>query len=248
LLEGDRSEIHEHQIPGLPIDFGQLGRYIDSGKQLQFHTETAPQGARRRAAVFHGHGGGGADASERKQRLVEFSRLIDHAWQQGLSEKPDGRVPLLLACDKSLASLYREANSYAFLLEPVLAGNPDELKLDELHEQAWSVLAAKLSAQRRAAVRAFHKLEAAGQGTRDLTAIVPAAAQGRVAKLLLTDGARQWGHFNAQRQTVEFAETDRDGGQELVNLAASEALLHRAEVYIVDSQDIPGPWAAVLRY
>jgi hypothetical protein len=248
LLEGDRSEIHERQIPGLPKDFGELGQYIDSEKQLQFHTEAAPQGAGGRAAVFHGHGGGGADASERKQRLIEFSRIVDAAWQKGLPEKPDGKVPLLLACDKSLASLYREANSYAGLLEPVLAGNPDELKSDELHEQAWSILSGELSAQGQAAVRAFHEAEAAGQGTSDLAKIVPAAAQGRVAKLLLTEGARQWGHFDAQRQTVELAETDRDTGQELVNLAASEALLNGAEIRIVATQDLPSLLAAVLRY
>jgi hypothetical protein len=248
LLEGDRSEIRECQIAELPQDFGELGQYIDSEKQLQFHTEAAPQGAGGRVAVFHGHGGGGANASERKQRLVEFSRLIDRAWQQGLPAKPDGKVPLLLACDKSLAPLYREANSYAGLLEPVLAGNPDELRPDKLHKQAWSILTAELSAQGQATVRAFHEAEATGKGTSDLTKIVPAAAQGRVAKLLLTEGARQWGHFDAQRQTVVLAATDRDAGQELVNLAASEALLNGAEIRIVAPQDIPSPLAAVLRY
>jgi hypothetical protein len=198
--------------------------------------------------VFHGHGGGGADASERKQRLVEFSRIIDSAWQQGLSEKPDGKVPLLLVCDTSLAPLYREANSYAGLLEPVLAGNPDELRSEQLHEKAWSVLSAELSARRQELVGAFHEAEAAGKGTCDLGEIVPAAAQGRVATLLLTEGARQWGQFDAQQQTVELADSDRDAGQELINLAASEALLTGAELHIVDPQAIPGPLAATLRY
>jgi hypothetical protein len=248
LLEGDRSEIRECQIPELPKDFEELGRYIDSEKQLQFHTEAAPQGAGGRAAVFHGHGGGGADASERKRRLIEFSRIVDAAWQRGLPEKPDGKVPLLLACDASLAPLYREANSYAGLLEPVLAGNPDELKPDKLHEQAWSILTAELSAQGQATVRAFHEAKATGKGTTDLTKIVPAAAQGRVAKLLLAEGARQWGQFDAQQQTVELATSSRHAGQELVNLAASEALLTGAEIQIVDSQDISSLWAAVLRY
>jgi hypothetical protein len=248
LLEGDRSEIHERQIPELPKDFGELGKYIDSEKQLQFHTEAAPQGGGGRAAMFHGHGGGGADASERKQRLIEFSRIVDAAWQQGLPEKPDGKVPLLLACDKSLAPLYCEANSYAGLLEPVLAGNPDELRSEELHEKAWSVLSAELSARRQELVGAFHEAEAAGKGTCDLAEIIPAAAQGKVAKLLLAEGARQWGQFDVQQQTVELADSDRDAGQELVNLAASEALLTGAEIQVLDSHDTPSPWAAVLRY
>jgi len=248
LLEGDRSEIHQRQIPELPKDFGELGKYIDSEKQLQFHTEAAPQGGGGRAAMFHGHGGGGTDASERKQRLLEFSRIIDSAWQQGLPEKPDGKVPLLLACDTSLAPLYREANSYAGLLESVLAGNPDELTPEELHEKAWPVLSAVLFARRQELVAAFHAAEAAGKGTCDLAEIVPAAAQGRVATLLLTEGARQWGQFDAQQQTVELADSDRDAGQELVNLAASEALLTGAEIQVLDSHDTPNPWAAVLRY
>lgn len=248
LLEGDRSEIHECQVPDLPKDFGDLGKYIDSEKQLQFHTEAAPQGGGGRAAVFHGHGGGGADASERKQRLVEFSRIIDAAWQRGLPDKPNGKVPLLLACDKSLAPLYRDANTYPGLWEPVLAGNPDDMKPDDLHEQAWSILSERLSARRDEAVQAFQEASASGHGTGELREIVPAAAQGRIATLLIAQGAQQWGSYDAQEQKVKIAGADDDGGQELVNLAASEALLSGARMHVVDPHDIPSSLAAVLRY
>jgi hypothetical protein len=249
LLEGNRHEIHEPEVPDMPKNFGELGRYIDSEKQLQFHTETPAGGpGTERPGVFFGQGGGGADSSERKQRLVEFARIIDRAWQRGGIDTDEGRVPLYLACDKSLVALYREASSYPGLADATVTGNPDDLSAEDLHRQAWSLQAARLAERQREAIAAYQQAESSEQATDCLDTILPAATQGRVARLLVGQGVRQWGSYDPQQQVVKLAESDSNGSQELINLATSESLLTGAEISLIDAEDFHRPIAAVLRY
>ena len=123
LLEGTRYTAQELELPGWPEDFQQLAAYIEEEPQLQFHTKAAPDvGDGARAAVFHGHAGGD-DSSVRKQRLLEYCRLIDERVQKAVG---DDAAPLVLACDERLAAIYREASDHARVVEQPVAGNPDD--------------------------------------------------------------------------------------------------------------------------
>src|SRR5690606_24734312 len=64
-------------VPGLMEDYEDLGKFIDAEKQLQFHSTDKRGPAARSEAVFHGQGG--ASETDKKVRLREFSKLIDHA-------------------------------------------------------------------------------------------------------------------------------------------------------------------------
>ena len=113
LIEGTRYSERELELPGWPDSFDELAAYIDEEPSLQFHTGAPTMGNRGvRAAMFHGQGVGDT-TSDRKQRLLEYCRLVDQRVRDAVG---DDRLPLVLACDKRLAPIYREASSYPHIL------------------------------------------------------------------------------------------------------------------------------------
>jgi hypothetical protein len=87
-----------------------------------------------RAAMFHGHGVGKDDA---KDNILRFFHLLDQGLYALLGKES---APLVLAGVDYLFPIYREANSYPHLMERGIAGNPEGLKGEELHEQGWRIV------------------------------------------------------------------------------------------------------------
>ena len=77
---------------------------------------------------------------------------VDHAVRQALS---NGSAPLLLAGIAYLLPIYREANTYPQLIEEDITVNPDDLPLNELHAQAWAIVAPRFGHTCAAAVEHY---------------------------------------------------------------------------------------------
>ena len=85
-----------------------------------------PEGGR-----FHAHGVGTEDVD-----MINVKRYFQQA-EDGLRQRLAGeRVPLILACVEYLAPIYREVSTYRFVLEEIVAGNPDGVPDDELQRKA----------------------------------------------------------------------------------------------------------------
>ncbi len=246
LLEGTRNGLEEVALPEGVEALDDLMRYIESEKQLQFHTGAAPGGGADRAAIFHGHGGGESE-SERKIRLLEYCRLIDRRLRPVLSGRKE---PLVLACEKRLAPIYREANSYPHLQEQPLAGNPDLRLPAKLGAEAWEVLRPQWDQKRKALRTRAEKLLADGRAVSDLAAVLDAAHQGRVESLLFARGTQCWGHFDPQTRSLETHPKRQPGDQELVNRAAIVAWRFGGAVHGWAADEMPDgrKVTAVLRY
>jgi hypothetical protein len=144
LLNGTRDNVSE-------VDIGQVGgslaEALPSGDYqaiFQHHTSSSD------SVTFHGQGGGSDESA--KNELLRYFRLVS----DGLTEFLQGdQVPLVLAGVEYLLPIYKEANSYPNLIDTVIKGNPDQLRADELHKSAWTILEHHFQAAQEEAVAQY---------------------------------------------------------------------------------------------
>jgi hypothetical protein len=243
LLEGTRYTVSEVDLEGVPRSIREAFKNEEFQTQLQLHT-TSSRRRGKRPAIFHGHGAGMDDA---KVNLLRYFRAIDKGLQHLLRNQ---RAPLVLAGVDYLFPIYMNANTYPQLLEQGIRGNPDALSAAELHAGAWNVVQPYFKqAQEQAAAQYRHPANA-NRTLSDLRKILPAAYQGGIEVLFVAVGVQQWGNFDPDRNLVALHKRPEPGDEDLLNLAATQAILHGTCVYAVAPSDMPDdcPIAALLRY
>jgi hypothetical protein len=235
LFEGSRYNISEVELEGVPKSMEEALIYDDHEKQLQLHPGT-PRRVGKRGAMFHG-----------KENLRRYFRLIDKGLHQLL--KREG-APLVLAGVDYFFSIYREANTYPYLLDSGIAGSPDKRSAEELHEQAWlMVKPLLLKAQKEAAAR-YKQLMTTKRASHELKTIVPAAYHGRIEFLFVAVGTQRWGTFDPRSNVVHLHQKTKPGDGDLLDFVSVHALFNGGTVYAVEPKKVPGdaPLAAVFRY
>lgn len=222
-----------------------LGGY-DPDPQVQYHTASAPpgRGGGRAAPVFHGAG-----LRPHKVDLERFLRRVDGEVAARLRGDD---APVVLAGVDYLVALYRGVSRLSGPLEGTIEGSTDAKSADELQRSAAALLEPEFRARRGAAIAACRETLGRGgdRAAATLAAIVPAAASGRVATLLVARGARRVGTFDRARGEIAFRDAPRGADDDLVDLAATETFLNRGLVHVVPADEVPGggPAAAILRY
>ncbi|NIR42800.1 MAG: hypothetical protein GWN99_02900 [Gemmatimonadetes bacterium] len=245
LLQGTHHRVGPVNLDSLPKSLRDALGAEEREKQLQFHTANRAGGA-----IFHGHGGGGADESVHKKALLRYFKVIDNGLQELLA---DESAPLVLAGVDYLLPIYREANSYAKVMEEGIVGNPEPLSDQELHDRAWSILEPHFARKLERAAAQFHELLGTGRATDELDAIVPAAHNGRIASLFVAVGVQRWGTYDPSGQDLMVHDEPEPGDQDLLDLAAVQTLAHGGDVFAVKPDEIPdggsgGSLAAIFRY
>jgi hypothetical protein len=248
LLQGTRYSVSEVDLEGLPKGLAETLGHNDPEKRFQFHTSTmTPGGKGKRPAIFHGHGVASAD--DPKDYILRYFHWVDEGLRDLLR---DVKAPLVLAGVDYLLPIYKEANSYPYLVDKGVEGNPEDLRAEELHEQAWAIVQPLfLAAQKEAATR-YKRLAGAGseQASNDLKEVVPAAYHGRVETLFVAIGLQQWGTFDPATNAVQLHREVKPGDEDLLDFAAVHTLLNGGTVYAVELKKVPdeAPLAAVFRY
>lgn len=248
LLQGTRYSVSEVDLEGMPESLAETLRYNDPENRFQFHTSTrTPGGKGERPAIFHGHGVASAD--DPKDYISRYFHQVDEGLQDLLR---DEQAPLVLAGVDYLHPIYKEANTYPYLIDEGIEGNPEELRAEELHERAWAIVQPLfLTTQEEAAAR-YRQLAGAGseQASNDLKEVVPAAYHGRVETLFVAVGLQQWGTFDPETKTVRVHEEAEPGDEDLLDFATVQALLNSGTVYAVEPEKVPdeAPLAALFRY
>ena len=155
-------------------------------------------------------------------------------------------LPLILAGVEYEMGLYRKENTYQRLLEKGINGAPDHVALRTLHQHAMGIVMQVFSEPLRQALADFEKN---GRISFSAPDIVKAASEGRVADLFLSESAQQRGIWDEQRQEIVFPAREEDG-EDLLNLAALQTLLHGGRAFVLKAPDMPGKaeTAAVLRF
>ena len=242
LLEGTRHSVDEIDLESMPTSMAEALQYERFDKQLQSRTGTSP-GTHGRSVMFHGH-----DISdEAKDKILRWFHRIDDELANLLI---GGQSPIVLAGVEYLLPLYKEANTYPHLLDEGISGNPEELKPEELHTRAWTLVQPFfMQAQERAAAL-YSQLAGTGQTTVDVKEAVLAAHHGRVDVLFVALGVQMWGKFDPSTDTVHIRRDPEPGDEDLLDLAAIQSILKGGTVYAVEPEQVPdhAPLAAVFRY
>jgi Bacterial archaeo-eukaryotic release factor family 3 len=159
-------------------------------------------------------------------------------------------APLVLAGVEYLFPLYRQANTYPHLLEQGVAGNPDKVKAETVCEKAWAVVEPSvLQAQRDAAAR-YRDAATTETASSNASEVVPAAFYGRVASLFIAIDQQLWGTFDPTTNTIQVHQRAEPEDEDLLEVAATQTLLHGGAVYAVEQAHMPDEalLAAVFRY
>lgn len=248
LLACTHDSAYEIELPEMvPPSFIADMKYKESGKELQFHSQLScgvTGKAGRRATEFQGQRAG---VDDEKTAILQYFQRVDGGLHALLKSE---KVPLVVAGIEFLRQIYREANTYPYLLREEIDGNPEGENAEVLHKQAYSILVAYFKRLREEAAASYTACAGTSRASNNMRTIIPAAFYGRVACLFMAKDQEQWGTCNLRTGMVHIHQTPRFGDDDLLDIAASQTLLHDGLVFAVEQADMPddGPLAAVLRY
>ena len=248
LLECTHDSANEIELPEMaPRSFITDMKYKESGNELQYHSnplDAVTGKAGRRAIVSQGERAG---VDDEKTGILHYFQRVDGGLHALLK---DEKVPLVLAGVEFLLHIYRKANTYPYLLREGIGGNSERENAEVLHKQAYPIVVPYFKKLREEAAASYTTCAGTSRASNDMRTIIPAAFSGRVVCLFMTKDQEQWGSFNLRSCTLHVHQKPRFGDDDLLDIAASQTLLHDGQVYVVEQADMPddGPLAAVLRY
>ena len=246
LFQGTRYGIRQVALPAMPASLRESLAYDEFAKQTQFHSGIPGRGGER-GAIFHGQGA--RDGTIVKEEILRYFQEIDHGMHGVLR---DERAPLVLAGLAYLLPIYRAANTYAHLVDAGISGNPDELSPEELRARGWPIVEPRFTQALQSAADRYRQLAETRPALASsyLRAIVPAAAEGRVDTLFVAAGQRRWGSYDPGSGALVLHEAAEPRDSELIDAAATQAILHGGSVYSVAPEQMPAkePLAAIFRY
>ncbi len=243
LFQCSRYGMNELAMEKVPGSFEEAMQYSEQQKGLQLHAHTLAAGERR-AAMFHGHGGG---ADGKKVEILEYFKVVDRGVTGMIGHES---APLLFVGLDHFFGLYKKANSYPFLAGENMAVNPEDLADAELHDRAVRMMDAHFLGNRNQAVETYLDLSGTGRTAGDIETILPEAYGGRVDSLLLSPEAAKWGTFDPVTLKVDVHERPAGDDEDLFDLACVYTYLKGGAVYDIAAGTIPDipPAAAIFRY
>lgn len=245
LLYGTQYSLNPVELPDTPLSLEEAMQYDDPERQLQFHTSTGHRaGATRRDAQFHGHGGG---ADDEKTNILRYYHQLDNALQKLIK---DSRTPVILAGAEYLTAIFREASDYRYLADGIISGSLSEKHISDIREEAWQGIAPYYAAAQADILSKYNELLGTGKSSQDMKEVILACYHGRVEALFVAVDTQVWGDIDAEKSTVDVHQTPGPANQDLLNLAAIQALHYGATVFALEQRSMPGKAviAAVFRF
>lgn len=242
LLECTRYTAAEVVIKNMPKSLADI---LHNGydRDLQLHT-AAPVKKGERSAVFHGHGRGADDI---KPNILKYFYRVDSGLSKLLRNE---QVPLILAGVDYLIPIYAKANTYNYLMEDGISGNPEDLSNDELCRRAWAIAEPYFIKARTQAFARYQELSGTDKATKNLTEVVPASYHGRIHTLFVAVGIQAWGTFDQENSRAVLHQEAQPGDQDLLDFSAVYTFLNNGIVFAVAPEEVPdgAKLAAVFRY
>jgi hypothetical protein len=247
LLRGTRFNIEEVELQGIPQGVATALQYDDIEKKDHHYpgSQGRPAGG---VSPLAGHGVGVADAThEPHDAILRYCQQVDTGLRTILRNE---HAPLVLAGVEYLWPIYQRANTYPYLLQEGITGNPEGLRPEELQERAWAIVQPHFQQAQESAAAQYRHLVGTGRATSDIPAIIMAAYEGRIGTLFVPVGVQQWGMFDRESRTVQVHQAAEAGDEDLLDVAAMYTLLRRGTVHAVTPDELPDRSlaAALLRY
>ncbi len=223
-FEGHRYSIIPVIIHDLvPQSLKEATRVDERINTLQYHTS-----AGRKQATYHGH-------ERNDDHLIEdFLRQVNDGLMEMLhDEKP----PLVLAGTEELVGIYREVNTYPFLYEQYVHGNPDEWDPVLLQEKAWEVIQPHFERQLEREKDLYKEAVAMERGSLQLSELLPAAQNGRLDVLFLQKDAQSEGAYDEEKQRLDHEPQEQ--AWDMLDRLAKYAYRNQAKIYNLPADQMP---------
>lgn len=239
LLEGSRTVVEQIELDDVPTALRDVIEPLDPRSDTIARSLGSARGGG--AAVFFGHGT--IDGDVKNKDRTAFLRQVSDGLDQVLRDRD---LPMVLAGLPETIAAYREVSSYPHVLDQTIEHNPDDLSDAELHEHSWAIIAGLRDEAREESLGRMRSRLGTGTASTDPAAIDAAAAEGRVAELLVADVQRSWDR--TEPTLVRLGAEEDHGLVELVDRAARATMATSGEVTVVDGSSLPQEIAALLRY
>lgn len=234
LFAGTRIGLAAVPLEGLPL--GPLAS-MPRGRRPAgaFVAERGDSGFR---GLLHGVG---ATEVDQQRNILEHFRRVDAAVGDLLQNEGP---PLILGGVAYLHALYREVNSYPYLLDQGINGSLRDHAPAQLHALAWPIAEAAPHANRRQAIGRFRLLHGTGRTITEARAAAAAADEGRVEVLIVSVDTA------GDAATSGVAVKRLSGPSLCVEQAITGTLRNGGAVHAVRPGRMPVPTAlaAILRY
>lgn len=240
LFEGTSQSIEEVKVENLPKSLADALQIDEPERQIRFRSGAGGE----RGAMMSGHG---AELEDVKENLLRYFQRIDKGLRDLLKES---NIPLILAGVEYQFPIYREANSYPFLMDEGIAGNPKGSSLEQMHREAWTIVKPYFQKAENDALSQYNQSVGTGLSSDNVSEIIPAAYHGRVGVLFVERGYQHWGTYNEADDAIVLAEKKEPGNEDLADYAAIQTFLNGGSVFVVEPNRLPGEarMAAVFRY
>lgn len=244
LYQATPEQVQAVDLGSTPSSLEVALRYDDPEESIQGHG-TGKGGDR---TIINGQGSG---KDSQNTDILRFFHLVSDGVENVISGE---NKPLVFVGLDFLFPIYKQANKYPHLSEQAVDVQPDQLSPEEIRDRALEAITPHFSASRKAAAEQYGSLQAQGKATHSLPEIVKAAHDGQIDTLFIAKGNQVWGQFDAENRQVTNQGEQTNNAVDLLDVAASEALMTGATVYIVDPAELPtdagieANAAAILRY
>jgi hypothetical protein len=244
-FQGDRYSIKESKLKDTPTSMAEaLGdTYVQ--KQVQFHTNIPRSSRGERSSIVFSQGS--STENLKKEEIQRFFQYLEKGVHKEISNQSS---PLVLAGVEYLIPIYREVSEYSHLYPEYLTGNPDDLRPEDLHLQAWRLVDPFFKKARLDAIDGYHILANDHLATKEIEDVITAAYYGQVDILFVADGIQIWGKFNKETNHVIRHDYRQPNDEDLSDLATFYTLNHGGIIYTFDPAEMPdgSMIAATLRY
>ncbi|MFH1258762.1 MAG: hypothetical protein ABII74_02930 [Elusimicrobiota bacterium] len=246
LLQSSRYSCQEIKVKGMPESLAETIQHDIYEPHLQFHSGVSSRMTKggKRGSICHLQA---EDIDDFKINIGRFFQQVNQGLHNFLKE---AHSPLVLACVEYQGSIYRQVNTYPYLVEDSVPGNPELLTAEELRFLAWPLVEPFFRRKQEEAMKRYNQLAKTEKVSNKLESIVPAAHHGRVDSLFVAVGVQKWGIFDSINEAVELHPKEIAGDDDLLNLAAFHTLLHGGTVYAVHPGQLPDQSliSAIFRY
>ena len=243
MYSGEKFELKGVKIQELSNVVNEELKNRDFQKQLQFFTGSGA--GKRKDSMFYGTG---AKDFQVNKYLLNFFHKIDRSIKKHLIDKR----PLILAGTDYIFPIYREANSYPWIMDGVINGNPKDLNKNELVSKAGSILKLHRRKEMEDEYLKLVELKNTDQSrySCDIKEVVKASNYGKIDELFILSDKPVWGIYDEKTNKIEFHDKPGPETDELLNSAAINTINSGGEVFMMNYLDkkFDKPLAARLRY
>ncbi len=236
LYEQTRHSLVEIAIDDLvPSRMEDRVGYDYEQKNLQYRSGADAQGR----AMYHGHAESDRD---RKKEIAQYFRAID----KGLSTLLNtNNIPMVVASQDYLFSIYKEESSYKRLLDDHISCNLSETDTFLLHEMALEKVRPIFDKEQKEKVELFKQCDGTGRTSSEIEHVLPAALEGKIDALFLENGKDIWGVYNPEKRQVRIDGNPLPTNVSLLNKAAIKTFLNGGKVYLLEKEEMPNPYSKV---